>query len=163
MNFQVSALPRTLFESLFALDAAQLNERGARRYIADRKPGFPCRVSLDDAEPGEPVLLVPFTHQPSDSPYRATGPIFVRESARQSSPGRNEVPEQLRRRLLSLRAYDDDGLMVDCEVADGREVEPAIDKLFANPNARYLHVHFARPGCYACRVDRAQTPDGDLR
>jgi len=163
MNFQVSALPRTLFEALFALDAAQLKERGARRYIADRKPGFPCRVSLADAEPGEVVLLVPFRHQPSDSPYRATGPIFVRESARQSSPGRNEVPEQLRRRLLSLRAYDDDGLMIDSEGADGREVEPAIDRLFANPNARYLHVHFASPGCYACRVDRAQTPDGDSR
>jgi uncharacterized protein DUF1203 len=154
MTFQISALPPQPFASLFALDDDELRLRGAKRYIADRKPGFPCRVSLEDAEPGELVVLAPFTHQPSDSPYRASGPIFIRMAARQVSLDVNEVPTLLRLRLLSLRAYDGAGLMVDADVVDGRELEAAIDRLFENPGAEYLHVHFARPGCYACRVDR---------
>ena len=154
MGFQVSALPRDEFESLFALDEAQLRARGAKRYLADRSPGFPCRVSLEDAAPGESLVLVPFVHQPADSPYRASGPIFVRETARQASLDVNEVPEQLRLRLLSVRAYDDDALIVDADVVDGRELESVVDRLFVDPRVAYLHVHFARPGCYACRIDR---------
>jgi hypothetical protein len=30
-----------------------------------------------------------------------------------------------------------------------------IEKLLANPRAAYLHVHFAAPGCYAARIERA--------
>src|SRR6187399_1365644 len=100
MNFQILALPRDEFAPLFALADAQLQARGGKRCIADRKPGFPCRVSLEDAAPGESLVLIPFTHQSADSPYRASGPIFVREMARQASLGVNEVPEQLRVRLL---------------------------------------------------------------
>lgn len=155
MRFQISALPREPFAPLFELDAAQLGERGAKRYIADRQPGFPCRVSLMDAVPGERVVLLPFTHQPAGSPYHASGPIFIREAARQASPGVNDVPELLRLRVLSVRAYDTDGLMVDADVVDGRELEPVVERLLADPRVNYLHVHFARPGCYACRIDRA--------
>jgi hypothetical protein len=155
VSFQISSLPRDQFDSLFTLDEAQLKARGAKRCIADRSPGFPCRVSLEDAAPGESLLLVPYTHQPADSPYRASGPIFVREAARRASPGVNAVPELLRRRLLSVRAYDVDASMVDADVVDGRELESVVERLFSGPEVRYLHVHFARPGCYACRVDRA--------
>ena len=155
MRFQVSALPIEEFAPLFALDDAQLRASGASRYVADRHPGFPCRVSLKDAAVGERVVLVPFTHQPADSPYRASGPVFIREDALQASPGVNDVPEQLRLRLLSVRAYDIDALMVEADVVDGPELEPAVERLFNDPRVRYLHVHFARPGCYACRIDRA--------
>lgn len=128
---------------------------GAKRYVADRNPGFPCRVSLQDAAPGERLLLIPFTHQSADSPYRASGPIFIREAARQASLSVSDVPEQLRVRLLSVRAYDADALMVDADVVDGRELESVVERLFDDPRVQYLHVHFARPGCYACRIDRA--------
>jgi hypothetical protein len=143
------------FAQLFALDDAELEARGGKRYLADRIPGFPCRVSLEDAAPGESLVLIPFTHQPADSPYRASGPIFVREGARQASPCLGEVPGLLRLRLLSVRAYDSNSLMVDADVVDGKALEPAIERLFSDPRIAYLHVHFARPGCYACRVDRA--------
>ena len=155
MNFRISALPREPFAPLFGLDDAELRARGARRYVADRRPGFPCRVSLMDAAPGERVVLVPFTHQDADSPYRASGPIFIREDARQATPGVNEVPELLRPRLLSVRAYDANALMLDADVVDGRELETVIARLFTDHQATYLHVHFARPGCFACRIDRA--------
>lgn len=155
MSFQVVPLPREPFAPFFALDDEQLRARGAKRYVADREPGFPCRVSLTDAAPGERVVLVPFTHQHADSPYRASGPIFIREAAQQASFGVNEVPELLRLRLLSVRAYDADGLMVDADVVDGRELESVINRLFNEARVDYLHIHFARPGCFACRVHRA--------
>jgi hypothetical protein len=100
------------------------------------------------------VVLLPFSHQPANSPYRASGPIFVRECAVEASLAPGDVPGLLRSRILSLRAYDRDDLMVDADVVDGREVEPLIARFFENPAVRYIHVHFARPGCFACRVDR---------
>lgn len=154
MSFQISAVPRGRFAPLFALDDKQLQAHGAKRYIADRHPGFPCRVSLEDAAVGESLVLVPFTHQSADSPYRASGPIFIREVARQASLDVNEVPAQLRQRLLSVRAYDAGALMVEADVVDGGELESVVERLFSDPLAQYLHVHFARPGCYACRIDR---------
>jgi hypothetical protein len=128
---------------------------GAKRYVADRQPGYPCRVSLQDAARGERVVLVPFRHQSADSPYRASGPIFICEAASQASPGANEVPELLRSRLLSVRAYDADSLMVDADVVEGRDAEPMIERLFDNPAIAYIHAHYAKPGCYAARIDRA--------
>jgi hypothetical protein len=154
VRFQISALPRAQFAPLFELDDDELSARGAKRYVATRTPGFPCRVSLQDAAVGETVVLIPFAHQPADSPYKSSGPIFVREAACQASPGVNEVPEQLRQRLLSVRAYDAEALMADADVVEGQELESAIDRFFNKPHVAYLHLHFARPGCYACRIDR---------
>ena len=155
MSFQIVSLPLEPFAPFFALDDERLRARGAKRYVADRQPGFPCRVSLLDAAPGEHVVLVPFSHQDADSPYRASGPIFVRENARRASVAVNEVPGLLRLRVLSVRAYDADGLMVDADVVDGPALESAVERSFTDARVEYLHLHFARPGCFACRVDRA--------
>ena len=125
-----------------------------RRMIADAKPGFPCRVSLEDAEPGERVLLVNYEHQPAHSPYRATGPIFVRESAGEAYDG-SQAPPVLRGWLLSLRAYDVDAMMVDADVVPGDDVEAALTRLFARGDSATVHIHNAKRGCYACRVERA--------
>jgi len=153
--FQISALGRHDFEGLFSLDEGSLARRGGKRYIADTKPGFPCRVSLEDAEPGERVILVPYCHQPADSPYRASGPIFVRETAVTASIPADTVPPLLRTRLLSVRAYDANHLMIEADVVDGRELESCVTRLFERAPVAYAHIHFARPGCFACRVDRA--------
>jgi uncharacterized protein DUF1203 len=154
--FQISALRRGDFDEWLSLDDEQLAARGARRYVADRKPGFPCRVSLADAEPGERVILLPYCHQPADSPYRAFGPIFVREAAATALLPPDTVPELLRSRLLSVRAYDADHLIAEADVVDGRALESCIARMFERGNVAYAHVHFARPGCFACRVDRTE-------
>jgi hypothetical protein len=153
--FQISALPREEFEELFQLDDEALAARGAKRYRANAKPGFPCRVSLKDAEPGERVILLPYSHQPAQSPYRAVGPIFVRESAQDASLPPDTVPALLRSRMLSVRAYDSRDLMIGAEVVDGRELESTLTRVLGNERVRYIHLHYAAPGCYACRVDRA--------
>ena len=155
MAFRISGLQPDQFQELLLLDDKALAARGAKRYVADKKPGFPCRVSLRDADPGERVILLPFRHQATDSPYQASGPIFVREAAQDAALGVNTVPELLRTRPLSVRAYDANDLMTEADVVDGREIETLVTRLFADERVCYVHVHFARPGCYACRVDRA--------
>ena len=153
--FRFRALPLETFAPLFPLTDDALAAKGVRRMIAAANPGYPCRVSLVDAEPGERVLLLPFTHQPAASPYHASGAIFVRERAQEAVPEIGEVPELLRGRTLSVRAYDADGMMIDADLCEGRQVETLIERFFSGPSVVYLHVHNARPGCYACRVDRA--------
>ena len=153
--FQISALPREEFAGLIQLDDEALTALGAKRYVADRTPGFPCRVSLQDATPGERVILVPYRHQPAASAYQASGPVFVREDAITASVPPDTIPDLLRSRLVSVRAYDADHLMIEADVVDGRELDAHLARMFAQDAVAYAHVHFAKPGCFACRVDRA--------
>ena len=153
--FRITPLSVEPFAHLFELTDAELRSRGMRRTIADAKPGFPCRISLEDAGIGESVLLLPHTHHPVAGPYRASGPIFVREGARPAAPAVNEVPDSVRTRFLSVRAYDSEGMMVASDATEGEKLEAVVTSLFADPRAAYLHVHNARAGCYSCRIDRA--------
>lgn len=155
IRFQVTAVPGERFDPLRALDDGALRARGARRVRVDGKPGFPCRVSLADAEVGEEVLLVSFTHHDVDTPYRSSGPIYVRLAAVTARPGVNEVPEMLRSRFLSIRGYDAAGMLVSAGLGEGRELEDHLERVFSDPRVAYLHLHNARPGCFNCRVDRA--------
>ena len=155
MNFQISGLPLDRFAPLFALSDEELARHDAVRVTADRAPGFPCRVSLQDAEIGERLILLNYEHLPVSSPYRSRHAIYVRESATEARLEVNEVPAQLRSRLLSLRAFDDRGMMKGAEVAPGTALERVIEQLFSDCGVAYLHIHNAKPGCYAARVDRA--------
>jgi hypothetical protein len=155
MSFKIKGLPASAFASLFALSDQQLARREAVRMVADRQPGFPCRVSLRDAEPGETVLLLNYEHLPVASPYRSRHAIFVRQNALEAHLGINEVPPSLQTRLLSLRAYDTAGMMLEAEVVPGEELAPLIDRMLGRSGISYLHVHNAKPGCFAARVERA--------
>ena len=155
MSFQISGLKAAQFADLIGLPQAELAARGARRVVADRKPGFPCRVSLVDAQPGEPLLLVNYEHLPVAGPYRSRYAIYVREHARDAQLARGEIPLLLQQRLLSVRALSADGMLLDADVVDGTELAPAITRLLAPAAVAYLHIHNAKPGCYAARVDRA--------
>jgi hypothetical protein len=154
MAFKISGLKREHFHHLFELNDDELAALGAKRYVADVKPGFPCRVSLSDANPGERVILLPFRHQPGKTPYQAAGPIFVREAGQTRDTVVDEVPEILQSRLLSLRAYDARDMLVASDVIEGMQVEDHLNRFLDDPAVSYIHVHFAKPGCYACRVDR---------
>lgn len=155
MDYLVTGLPLEPFRPLFGLPEGELHARGASRVVADG-PGYPCRITLEDAAPGETLLLLNWRHLDADSPYRADGPIFVRESASAVARVRNAIPEQQLTRLLSVRAYDGNGWMRDAEVVDGVALEELVTRFFADPGVAFLHVHNARRGCYACRVDRGR-------
>ena len=154
MNYQLRGLEPAQFEKYFALDDAGLAERGMRWMRVDKPVGFPCRISLEDAPVGEDVLLLPFTHQDSRSPYRASGPIFVRRGRIDGARIVDRLPTYLTLRPLSVRAYDAADEMVDAEGVDGPEAAPLIERDLSRTDVAYLHIQFARRGCLACRVDR---------
>lgn len=155
MSFVVSALPAAQFQSLFGLSEDALAERGIVRRTVDG-PGSPCRVTLEDAKPGETVLLMNYEHQPADTPFRSRHAIFVRETARDRTFAPGELPPAFTaRKFLSLRAFDESGMMVDADIAPTADLPDVIDRLLANPQAAYLHAHYAGAGCYAARIDRA--------
>ncbi len=155
MSFQIVGLPVDAFSPLFSLTDRELGELNVRRMVATEKPGFPCRVSLADAEIGEELLLLPYEHQPAQSPFRASGPIFVRQTARQHALAVDEITDYVRLRLLSVRAYDSAHLMVDAAVCQGADVAASILRMFDNLQVAYIHLHNANRGCFSCRVNRA--------
>lgn len=155
MPFRITGLPAEQFGHLFGLSDEALARHGARRVVAEAKPGFPDRIELRDADPGDSLLLLNYVHQPADNPYRASHAIFVREGASERYDANDEVPDALRQRLISLRAFDSNDVMVDADVIVGRELEMAIARMFENGDVTYLHAHYARRGCFAARVDRA--------
>ena len=155
MSFRIVGLPAERFTHLFAMSDAELATQGAVRRIADaRNPGYPCRVSLTDSKAGDELVLVNYEHHDVASPYRMRFAIYVRKGE-ETYDEVDEVPEQLRLRTLAVRAFDADGMMQGWELVEGRDLEAAIERLFANPNAAYLHIHYAAPGCYAARVERS--------
>ena len=154
-SFEIVGLPAAAFAPLFSLPEAELSKIHAQRLVADTKPGFPCRVSLTDAEVGEELLLLPYAHQPAASPYRASGPIFVRKGARQASIEPDVIPDYVARRLISVRAYDADDCMTDAAVCPGAELAPLIRRLFDDQRITYIHLHNANRGCFSCAVRRA--------
>jgi hypothetical protein len=79
------------------------------------------------------LLLLPYCHQPADSPYQASGPIFIRSGARQRIAGPSEVPPYVSGRLMSVRAYDERDFIVDAEVCDGADVAAEIRRMFESP------------------------------
>jgi hypothetical protein len=156
MSYLVHGLDPAPFIPLFALDDAALADLGARRVVADEKPGYPCRASLQDAEPGEKLILVSHAHMTVEgSPYRAAGPIFVRQSATGAAVIEDRLPAYLSGRLLSLRAYDVAGIMTDAEVIEGVDADPLIRRFLDRSEVEEVHAHFARRGCFGARITRA--------
>lgn len=153
MAYRVRGLAPEQFEALFDLSDAELSARHIERVVVDAKPNAPCRISLDDAEIGETVLLLNYEHQPAETPYRQQGPIFVRR-AQHAFDGRDLGPA-LKLRPLSLRAFDAKGMMLDADIAQGDAAASVIARFFANPDVDYIHAHYAKRGCYAARIERA--------
>ena len=137
MTYAIQALPLAPFAPLFALSDAALIALGARRMIADSPHSAPCRVSLVDA-----------------SPYRAGGPVFVRETAVEAAPVIGAVPDLLGRRLLSARVYDADGMMTDADVVEGKDLDARLRLWLADPVVAQVQLHTARRGCYLARAVR---------
>jgi hypothetical protein len=155
MHFRIRGLPAEQFAPFFSMSEEELAARGAVRRIADaRNPGYPCGVSLRDSNPGDELILLNYEHHAVASPYRMRFAIYVR-AGDEAFDAVDTIPEQLRTRTLAVRAFDADGMMIGHALVDGKELEPAIGRLFADTRAAYLHIHFAAPGCYAAQVERA--------
>lgn len=152
MSFRITGLPADTFSPLFDLSDAELRAHGAVRRTATGTE--PCRISLTDAEAGDDVLLVNYEHHPVHSPYRGRYAVFVRPGEERFDAV-DRVPEQLRRRVLAARAFDDAGMSVAVELVDGVKLEPVVERFFSDQRTAYIHLHYAAAGCYAARVERA--------
>jgi hypothetical protein len=155
IDFLIKALPSDNFHELMLKNSEELKLIDAAWITVDTDPGYPCRVSLSEAKVGERVLALSFCHHNVNSPYKASGPIFVRENALKVNLDINEVPTVVRHRLLSVRAYNSKNLMIGAEVVQGKELESSINIQFQNRAVEYIHIHNANPGCFSCSVHRA--------
>jgi hypothetical protein len=155
MNFIVKGLDPSPFQHLYGQPAEVLREHRALRVIADERPAYPDRVTLGVGRAGDSMLLVNHTHLDVATPYRASHAIYVLEGALQARAVRDALPGTMRASMLSLRAFDGQGMMLDADLAEGRDAEPLIERLLSLPGAAYLHAHYAKRGCYAARIELA--------
>jgi len=153
-NFKIKAIHQNKTLPLFELSDSELIKQNALKIFVDKKPGFPCRISLEDANIGEEVILFHYQHLNVTSPYKASGPIFVRKNAKTAVLEVNEIPAMFTDSLLSIRGYDHNAMMIDAKTIQGVTLFDTIQLLFNNSKIEYLHIHNANPGCYNCQVDR---------
>lgn len=155
MSYVVSGLPLEPFRPLFGLGEAELAAHGAIRVTASDDGNYPCRVTLEDAAPGETLLLLNYEHQGAPTPYGSRHAIFVNESARETARWADRMPDILTtRRLIALRAFDTAGMMIDADVVAGAKVEATALRMLADAEVAYIHAHNPARGCYAARIDR---------
>lgn len=154
MTYRIEGLPLEPFAGLFGLDADQLARRNAVRVTADRKPGFPCRVTLEDAEPGETLILVNHVSHDAPTPYRAAYAIYVRESAAAAPVYVDAVPPVFAGRTLSLRGFDAAGMLRAAALAMPGKADAGIRAMFDRPEIAVIHAHNAAAGCFAARIER---------
>ena len=153
MTYRIKGIDPAPYRSLFGLSDEELEKRGAvRMTVTD--PTFPCRVSLTDRALGEKVLLVNHVSHDVANPYRASHAIFVTEADQQPAEYVDRVPPVFETRILSLRGFDKDGMMVEAVIAQPGEADSAIRGQFANDAVETIHVHNATRGCFAAKVER---------
>lgn len=154
MSFIIQGLDPALFGSVSHQMQATFNGVPVERHDVTQSPGFPCRVTLDDAKVGETVLLLSYKHNDAASPYAQSGPIFVIEGNTKATSFADEIPPALARRTLSLRAYDYTGSMVEAVVVEGAVAKAEIERMFGDAGVVRIDAHNATRGCFAAHVFR---------
>jgi hypothetical protein len=154
MTYRIHGLAREQFEPLFGLGEDELAERNARRVTADSATGFPCRVSLEDAAPGERLILLNYVSHDVPTPFRTAYGIYVRETAAAPPCYEDEVPALLDTRTLGLRGFDAEGMLRGGLLALPGEADARIRELLERPEIESIHAHNAVVGCFLARVER---------
>ncbi len=157
-TFQLSGLNHAQFLPLLNLTDAELGEQGIVRKQATSQPGFPCRISLEDAAIGDELFLLPYWHHQVNSPYKALGPIYIRIGVTQAILPPGLVPDYVTRRVISIRAYDQQNMMVAADVSPGIDMAQRIEQLLCDSDVSYIHLHNAKQGCFSCLASRVGVP-----
>jgi Protein of unknown function (DUF1203) len=155
MTYRIAGIEPGEFAELFAMDDAQLGAHRAVRVVAQADQGWPCRVTLEDAKAGENLILINHVSHDVATPFRASHAIYVREMANGAALYIDETPPVFATRILSLRAFDKDGMLLDAALAKPGEADAGIRTMLHNPTIAYIHVHNAVPGCFAAKVERS--------
>lgn len=155
MSYVVKGLSSEAYRHLYGKSDAELTKFGVMRYVVDAKPGFPDRIEMRDVDVGETVLLLNHISMEKPSPYRSSHAIFIREGAQESFEAKNEIPEVMFSRLLSLRAFDENGMMIEAEVAKGDDIEAVVIRFLENEQVSHIDAHNAARGCFSGKIVRA--------
>lgn len=155
MTYTITGLAPEPFAELIAASDEALSAQGAVRVVATAKPGFPCRVTLEDAEPGERLILLNHVSHDVATPYRSSYAIYVRERATARAVCHSESPPVFEGRPIALRGFGADGMLKAAALALPGEADAKIRALFAVSDIAYIHAHNAAHGCFAARIDRA--------
>jgi hypothetical protein len=156
MSFAIRGLSPEEFRPLFGLPDDALAARGIMRRTADAKPGFPCRITLEDAEPGETLLLLNFESHKAPTPYRSSYAIFVNERAVEAATYIDTLPPVMTHRPIALRIFNRDGMLIGADLGRaGDETKAKIEAIFERKDAAYIHAHNAMHGCFAAAIERA--------
>jgi hypothetical protein len=154
MAYRIEGIAAEPFAALFGLSDEALARSGARRVVADASGGFPCRVTLEEAEPGETLILANHVSHDAATPFRTAYAIFVREGAGGPARYDDELPPVLRGRALSLRGFDDEGMLRGAVLAMAGEAEAKIAELLERPEIHAVHAHSAAAGCFIAKIER---------
>jgi hypothetical protein len=154
MTYIVRGLDPTPYQPLFGLSDEELAARGVVRMTVTEKPSFPCRITLEDRDVGETVLLLNHVSHDVANPYRASHAIFVGEGASAAAEYVDDVPPVFAPRVLSLRGFDSMGMMVEASLAQPGEADAGIRELLSNPVVETIHAHNATRGCFAAMIER---------
>lgn len=154
MTFTIRGLSVGTFSDLFVLSDEALRARGVLRKTADAKPGYPCRITLEDAEPGERVLLLNHESHAAPTPYRSCYAIYVRESARRAASFQGELAPVMFNRPIALRMFDAQGMLVGADLEANEALKDKIEAALARPDVAYLHAHNAMHGCFVAEIRR---------
>ena len=154
MTYRITGIDPAPYRHLFGLSDEELASLGIVRMTVTAKPSFPCRVSLTDRDIGEKVLLLNHVSHDVINPYRASYAIFVTEAVEEAAEYVDEVPPVFGPRVLSLRGFDKDGMMVDAVLSQPGDADAAIRQLFEKPEIATIHAHNATRGCFAAKIER---------
>ena len=157
-TFQIIALDLAQYLPFFDLTDEELQVHSIARQFADKSPGYPCRISLEDAAVGEEVLLFQYDHHAVKSPYRSSGPMYIRRTGDKAVVDPDFVPTFLLKRTISLRCYDKQQMMISATVCQGDTIANELRTFFQNLDIVYIHIHNARTGCYLCAANRVGVP-----
>lgn len=155
MSFVITGLAPERFNHLFALSDEALREQNIVRKTADAKPGYPCRITLKDAEPGETVLLLNHESHSAATPYASRYAIYVREGAAAAETYRDELPPVFTNRPIALRLFSEAGMLVGADMGLNGDLKAKIEQALARPDVAYVHAHNAMHGCFAAEIRRA--------
>ncbi|MEM8725544.1 MAG: DUF1203 domain-containing protein [Pseudomonadota bacterium] len=157
MAYRIRGLDPDKFVPLFNASSDALEEQLAHRETAG-EGRYPCRVSLEDADEGEEVLLTHFANHTAKTPYRNAFAIYVRKDAGEAADYVDAVPPILRARPIALRCYDAQGSLHRAALSLSDDVDALLRTLLDDPSVAYIDAHNAMHGCFAARIERYEEP-----
>ena len=154
MTYRIAGLNPAQYSHLFALSDAELAAINARRLSATDNRGFPCRVSLRDADEGDNLILFHHVSHDVATPYRSAYAIYIRENAQVAAAYVDETPPVFEGRPIALRGFDADGNLRDAALALPGQADARIRELFESEEIAYIHAHNAAHGCFSAAIER---------